>query len=254
MTFIPQKDFYLAVRQGLVPGHSLVHKFGRNDAVPNGTWAFVTLIGHTSWPISSPVTAKIAVGGNAADDAAGAGAREITVQGIDSNLDEISEAIVAAGASGSSSTAASWWRIHRAWVSAVGTYGANNVGDIIVKIGPTAGDLIKIAAGEGQSQFTGFSIPEGKTGYLLSVNATVDAGKGADLRLFTRENYNNTTAPMSAARLKKYWDGVIGAIPPYRPVSPDVIMPELTDVWMEARGDGASTEVSADMEILLVDD
>ena len=251
MTVLNPRDFYLEVRKGNIPGHSLVHKFGRNDAVPNGSWQFVNLLGFTAWPISSVVPVRIKAGGNAADAAAGAGAREITVQGIDSNLDEISVAIATAGTSGSSNTSETFWRIHRAWVSSAGTYGAANTG--AVTITSSAGDLIQIAAGEGQTMFSGFSVPDGKTGYLISANITVDGAKAADVRLMTRENLNNATAPVSSVRVKKYWAGVLGSLD-YHPVAPDVTLPALTDIWVEARGGGVGTTVSANFELLLVDD
>jgi len=252
MSYIGSTDFLLRVKQGLVPGYSVVHKFGRNDAVPNGSWAFVNLLGFTSWPLSAATTVRIKAGGNAADTAAGAGAREVTVQGIDSTLAEVSETIATAGASASSVTTAQFWRVHRAWVSSVGTYGAGNTAAITIENGAGGTDLIQIAAGEGQSQFAGFSIPTGKTGYILSVDVTVDAAKAADVKLLTRESLNDTSAPMKSVRLKKYWDGVLGHLE-YRPRSPDITLAALTDVWIEAKG-AAATEVSADMEILLVDD
>ena len=41
MTYIGHSDFLIEVAKGNVAGHSLVHKFGRNAAVPNGSWEFV---------------------------------------------------------------------------------------------------------------------------------------------------------------------------------------------------------------------
>jgi len=251
MTFIAQRDFLIEVQKGNVPKHSLVHKFGRNDAIPNGSWAFVNLLGFTSWPLSTPKRVRIKAG-NVNDIAGGTGALGITVQGIDDSLDEASEVFVTTGGSASATSSTYFWRVHRAWVSGAGVYGGGNTGDVVVETAAGLADLIKIAASEGQSQFAGFSIPDGKTGYVLSVDLTVDAGKAADVKLLTRKDLNNTTAPMESVRLKKYWDGVIGHLS-YHPRSPDVTLPALTDVWIEARG-SAISQVSADIEILLVDD
>lgn len=246
-------DFYTEVKKGSVTGHSLVSKFGRNDSVPNGSWAFVNQLGHTAWQLSAATTVRIKSGGNAADTAAGAGAREVTVQGIDSNGDEVTEAIATAGASASSVTTASFWRVHRAWVSAAGTYGSANTGNIVIENGAGGTDLIQITADEGQSQFGGYTIASGYTAYLNSVNVTVDGLKAADIRVFTRDNITDTTAPVSAKRIKLYFDGILGSFV-YRPGSPILVLSGLTDIWVEARGGGALTEVSSNLELLLVAD
>jgi len=244
-------DFLFEVQKGNVPGHSIVHKFGRNDTVPNGSFAFVNLLNFTAWPLSAATTVRVKAG-NAADTAGGNGAREITIQGIDTTLAEVKEAVATAGESASAATTTSFWRVHRAWVSSAGTYGSANTAAVVVENSAGGTDLIQIATEEGQTQFAGFTIPTGKTGYLFSILMTVDASKAADLKLMTRRNFNDTTAPVNSVRLKNYWDGVQGvlALKPASPLSP---FPALTDVWFEAQGGGAGTEVSVDFELLLVD-
>jgi hypothetical protein len=254
MTYITDKNFLIEVAKGNVAGHSLVHKFGRNLAVPNGSWAFVSTLGHTAWPITtgdSSVRVKL---GNAADTAAGAGAREITVQGISAGtFTETSEAIATAGATSSSATTATFWRVHRAWVSSAGTYGAANTAAVVIETSGGETDVISIAAGEGQTQFAGWTVPAGKTAYLLSLHATVDAGKAADIRVFTRADMDDTAAPLKSKRLKLYFDGVLGSID-YRPRSPEIEIAAKSDIWVEAYGGGALSQVSADFELLVVDD
>lgn len=246
------RDFLIEVQKGNMDGHSMVHKFGRNDAVPSGSWAFVNLLGFTAWPLSAATTVRIKAGGDAADTAAGNGAREVTVQGIDSTGAEISEAIATAGAAASSATTASFWRIHRAWVSAVGTYGAGNTGVVTIENSGGGTDLIKIAASEGQTQFAGYTVPTGKTAYLLGLHLTVDAAKAANFRVFTRGDITDTTAPMKSKRLRLFFDGVLGTLI-YKPSGPEMAIDALSDIWIEAYG-SAATEASANLELLLVDD
>lgn len=245
-------DYFVEVARGNVSGQSLVHKFGRNDAVASGVWELISQLSAATSFRSSASTVRIKAGGNAADTAAGAGAREITVVGIDDNLAEITETIATAGGSASSATTASFWRIYRAYVSAVGTYGVANTGIITIEDSGGAADMLIIAAAEGQSQHAAYTIPTGKTGYLTSIHLDVDAGKAADFRFFIRENFNDTSAPMSAKRLTLYWDGVLGTVD-FKPEGP-IEFPALTDIWIEAEGSGAGTEVSADFEILIIDD
>lgn len=244
------KNFYLEVMLGNLPGHSMIQKFGRNDSILNNVWDLVSPTGPSGAFPASGTPVRIKAGGNVADTANGAGAREITIIGIDTDLVEVSETIITAGANASAYTIASFWRVYRVYVSSVGTYAGNNASDIIIENGEIAAVIL---AGEGQTQHAGFSIPSGKTGYLIHVEIMVDANKSADIRIFTRENFTNTTAPMSPKRLKLYFDGILGHME-IQPHSPMLILPAVSDIWFEARGSGAGTEVSVDFEILLIDD
>jgi len=252
MTYIQNRDFLIEVQKGNVAGHSLVHKFGRNDAVANGAWEHVSLLPQTTF-LTAATTVRVKAG-NAADTAAGAGAQSITIEGVDSNLVDASEAVETAGGSASGNTTASFWRVYRSYVTPLraGAYGGNNTGDVIIENSAGTADLIKILAGEGQTQYGGYTIPTGKTGYLLGVLFTVDASKAADLRMYMRAAFNDFTTAFAPKLLKNYWDGIAGVFQ-FVPRSP-ITIAALTDVWFEAQGGGAITEVSVDFEILLVDD
>lgn len=252
MSRIFTRDFLIEVQKGTVAGHAIVHKFGRNIAVPNGSWAFISLLGHTSWPLSAATTVRIKAGGNANDTAAGTGAREVVVEGIDSNLAELSEAIATAGASASSNTTASFWRVHRAWVSSGGTYGGSNTAAITIENSGGGTDLIQIPTGGGQSQFGAWTVPTGKTAYPLGIHIHVDSNKTGNIRLCTREDMNDTTAPVKPVRVKLFFDGVTND-EDFSPRSPGLAVAALTDIWAEAYGDGAIIEVSVDIELLVVD-
>jgi hypothetical protein len=246
-------DWYSAVSLGLVPGMSIVHKYGRNGAVPNGSWEAITPSGAINF-LQAATPVRIKAGGNAADTAAGAGARKITVEGLDSNLALATEEIVTAGASASSVTAISFWRIFRAYVSddSTGAYGGSNTGAITVENGAGGTDLIQIGSGEGQSQFGSYSIPVGKTGYVIGGDATVNGVKAASVRGFVRANLNKVTTPFSPKKLKIQSDGILGQSVLISK-SARIILPQLSDIWFEANGGGAATEASVDFEILLVD-
>lgn len=249
------KDFYAEIQLGNIAGYSIVHKFGRNDSVPNGQWELVSLLSDGSGLfMESPSTVRIKAGGNAADTANGLGAREITIIGINDTLEESIETIATSGAGASASTTNNFWRVHRSYLSEVGVYGSANSGNIIIEDSGGINDLIMIAAEEGQSQYGAYSIPLGKTGYLLDVHLTTDANKAADFRLYTRENFTNVSSPISPKRLRLYWDGILGQTEAYSPKSPGLILPALTDIWVEAEGGGAGTEVSINLEIMLIDD
>ena len=246
-------DYYSEVAAGNIPGHSLVHKFGRNDGVPNGSFELVSMLSTT--PIfltqSSAVTMRVAAG-HANDDTAGSHATEITVNGLDSTGAFVEQSVATAGASASSNFATDMLRVYRAWVSGVGTYGNANNSAVAIEDSGGASNYINIAAGAGKSEHCAYTIPLNKTGYMLSVSLYVDASKAANFVMYKRESITDTSAPMSSKRTQLYWDGVLQPVA-YIPKSP-MKFSGLTDVWIEAAGGGAGTEVSADMEILLVDD
>jgi hypothetical protein len=114
-------------------------------------------------------------------------------------------------------------------------------------------DSMVILAGEGQTQHGGFSIPTGKTGYLLKLHIMADGTKAADFRIFVKNNFNDTVVPMSPKQIKFFFDGVLGHMS-VQPNNPMLELPALSDIWFEARGGGAGTQVSVDFDILLVDD
>lgn len=246
------KDFLIEVQKGKVSGHALLHKFGRCANVPNGSWVFINTLCLTAWPLSAATTVRIKAGGNVNDTAAGTGAREITIQGIDSSFNEITETIATAGASASANTAASFWRVNRMWVSAVGTYEAANTGNIVLEDSGGVGDIIEMMLDEGQSQFAQWTVPIGKTAYLLETHIHVDSNKTSNIRLFTREDIDDITAPMPSKRVRVFFDGVQGEAR-HPAQSPEFALPEKSDIWVEAFGDGAVSHVSCSFEMLIVD-
>ena len=245
-------DFLVEVEKGNVAGHSIVHKFGRNDAVADGVWEDINTLGNSAWAIQAAVVVRVKAGGSANDTAAGTHARSILVEGLDETLALASETLTTNGTSASSATTTTFFRVFRATVATVGAYGNNN--DTLVTIeGPDEGpDLIAIGVGDGQSQFGAYSIPLATTGYLLSTHLQVDSNKPADIRMCERDSLDDVSAPMPATRIIRYFDGIAGEFE-LTTRSPQTLAAK-SDVWFEAEGSGASTEVSVDFEILLVAD
>lgn len=259
MSNILSTDFYTEVRKGNVTGHALVHKFGRNDGV-GATFEGIHLLSGAFNFLTAASTVRIKAGGNAADTAAGVGAQAITIEGLDNSLNFVSESVATAGGSASSNTSASFWRVFRlyvtpasagAYATSAGTVGANT-GIVTVENSAGGTDLITIGAGEGQSQYGAYAVPTGKTAYFLSATMTTDGNKAADFRCYTRENLSDFSTPFEPKRLKVYFDGILGTFS-FSPKSPGFTVSGGGDIWWEAEA-GASTEVSIDFELLLVDD
>ncbi len=253
MTYLGDQEFLTEVQQGKVAGYSMIHKFGRNGSVPDSTWQFVNRLGFTGWPLSAATTVRIKAGGDANDTAAGTGAREVTVQGIDDSFNEVSEAITTAGTGASAATTVSFWRVHRAWASAVGTYGGANLGAVIIENSGGGTDLIEIGGAEkGQTQFAAWTVPINKTGLFLGAHVWVDTNKSANIRVYTRADIDVTTAPMKSKRLRDFFP--VKGYCHYEPKGPELVIPAKSDFWVEASGDGAACAVTVNFELLVVDD
>jgi hypothetical protein len=243
------KDFLIEVQQGNIPGYSMAKIFGRNNSVENNVWSIVSVsIPSGTFPQSgSPV--RIKAGGNPADSPSGVGARSVSIRGLSTDLTEVRETIATSGANASAYTTNSFWRIYRSTVITVGMYNGSNVGEIIIE---NSEDMLTIAVEEGESQHGAFVIPSGHTGQIVGIYLNADGVKPADFRLMARFGITNTSPPIFAKQLKIYWDGVTGYIP--HVTAPSLSIPALTDVWIEARGGGANTEVSVGFDILLKKD
>lgn len=254
MTYLGDRDWLIEVAKGNVAGHSLVHKYGKNPSVAAGTEEDILQVAANFNWLQAATPVRIKAGGSVNDVAGGSGALAIVVYGIDDSGMLANETIATAGASATVATSTSFWRVFRAVVSEVGAYGGDNDGNIVIENSAGGTDLIQITAGEGQSQFGAYSIPTGKTGYFMGLEAQVDTGNNeATLSIYTRDDFNDVSAPMKARRLRNEFPGISGLFS-FRPKSPSMSLPGYSDIWIAATaGSGTAAVVSVDFEILLVD-
>lgn len=220
-------DFFISASAGIIPGVTVLHKFGSNSACSTSEEGIHSLGGAIPFT-SSADTVRVKAGGNANDTAAGTGARTIVVSGVDANFATSSETITLAGGSASASTTASFMRVTRAFVSGAGTYGAANAGDIIIQT--TGGtDLIQIDASKGQSQTTLFTVPAGKTGYILGYQGNSSSAKPNTIKFFIRNSADDVTAPYSPYRIQSTRSELSGSFDEQFRVPLRVT--EKTDIW-----------------------
>lgn len=260
MTYLANQDFLIEVAKGNIAGHSIVHKFGRYDAIGT-TYTPVAGGGIYQTPqVSGATTLRIRAGGHANDTAAGIGAREITLEGLDETGATVIETLATAGASASSVTTATFIRLFRVHVSASGSYATSAM--------PSHADTITIENGAGgtdwtsivdtdfarsQSEIGVYTVPLGKTAYILGVNVTIDSSKVADVIFFQRRNILETAAPYTAMRMLFQLTGII-APESIKPKAPFGGFPALTDVGAMAKVSTGTGSIEVDFDILLVDD
>jgi len=187
------RDFLIEVSKGNIAGHSLVHKFGKNEDV--GTTFEPLSIGAVyQTPQPAAATVLRVKAGNVNDTAAGTGAREVTIQGLDETGAVQEEALATAGASAGAAGSITFIRVFRAFVSSSGTYATaaadSMAADIVVENGGGGTDWLTIEMpdiGRGQSQIGVYSVPLGKTAYVFSYIMTTDSSKAVDFLFFRRE-------------------------------------------------------------------
>ena len=224
-------------------------KFGRNESVTNGGWSPIVSSGTLNF-LTAADTVRVKAGGNAADTSAGAGARTVTVVGLNSSWKLDSETLTLAGASASSSSSKSFIRVFRAYVATCGTYGGANTGAIVIEsTGGTA--LLTVPAGDGQSQHCQYTVPDGSSMRIVRVEAQVPSAKDADLRLMVRQNADTVAAPFSPARVVGFRDG-IAASDVNGVYAEGLNLPPRTDVWIEAYGNGAGVSAIAEFDFYLI--
>lgn len=251
---------WLDTMRGLTSGITTVKKFGRNESVGT-TYVPVTFSGFYRTPQSSAATAlRIKAGGNANDTAAGTGAREVTLEGLDENFNLASEAVATAGASASSATTTTFTRLFRAYVSASGTYATSSAGshaaDITIENSAGTQDWCVIDATsfpKAQSEIGAYSVPTGYTAYVFLDDVTIDSGKTVDCVFFHRGGIDETAAPYTAMRAKSVLTGLTGGIADLSgrqvPLGP---FTGPCDLGFLAKVDATTGAVGVEFEIFLV--
>lgn len=244
------QDFRLRVARGTIPGVSAVHIYGRNPSVDT-TERVLWSAGAAAYTwLSAASTVRVKAGGNAADTLAGAGARKVLVRGLNSSWTETTEELSLAGASASSPTSTSFFRVLEAYVSEAGTYATPvNTGDILIET--TGGtEVARLLAGRAQSRLGLYTVPSGYTLYLTRILVSVEGNKSATLRLTQRQQAQVVAAPVQAARLVNEWPALSGVAELRHDTWEGY--PACTDIWLTAQTASGTTAVSAEMEGFLV--
>lgn len=246
----------LWLARGYFEGESVIKKFGHAELT--ASYTPVTHGNIYNMPqVSGATTLRIKAGGNAGDTSDGAGAREVTLEGLDETGAYVSETLATAGVSASSPTTTSFLRLFRVFVSASGTYADtstfSHIAEIVFENSAGGTDwatipILDIALSQGQIGC--YSVPLGSTAFISSIGYSVDGNKTIDLALFKREGILDTAAPYSALRVIREEIGISGAldIELSNPLGP---FPELTDLGFLAKG-ATTPSVSVDFTIILV--
>ena len=193
--------YYLAVAQGLVPNNSQVNIFAFSDNVKTGTPVTLwELTGTTVYAFPTSAIQMTLVSTSASDDTRAT----ILINGLDSSWNQISETIALNGTS-NVTTVNSYLRINNMIMTSTGTGQTANVGTITAKNGGITYSVISIALG--RSQAAVYSVPNGYTMYLISINAfNGDAAPGNAINYQVKSTNNAQTHPVTLTVLQTAWD------------------------------------------------
>lgn len=230
------------ITHGGISSVKTVGKYGSNDAVGTGAyediWKYTTDLSY----LTSAETLSI-VSGTANDDKdSGTGARAITVQGLDNDWNEIEEYILLEGLS-PVTTQKSYLRVNRAFVEEVGNVGTND--GLITMTASTAGTVQGvIAAGEGQTQQTHYSVPAGRTGYISKIWVNIGKGDDATVRLQTRNGAG--TKGWKIKRELKLFEATLD-----QPLQSYIKVEAKSDIRYQGQAGLASAKISAGYDLYL---
>jgi hypothetical protein len=172
-----QKSFIVEVAKGRVPGHSLVHKFGRNPDTDSAASATAVPVGRDVWDGGiagatawvPPTTARIhdLVSDNDEDGGAGTdtGALTVNVVGLDAAY-HLQEEVVTMNGVTNAPTTATFTMIHRMEVLSAGSAG-RNLGNITATAQTDSTVTAKSTADMNQTLMAIYQVPAGKTGYVV---------------------------------------------------------------------------------------
>ena len=240
---LKMEDRLLAISEGLVPGHSLMLKFGRNPDIDTGAAEDVWEGGGT-YPFQSTAKSLEVLSDSTSDTSTGVGARTITLIGLDSSLNEQTQVITMNGTTAVAITG-TWLRVHRCSVTTAGT-SAVNVGTLTVRIAGGGTTLLVVGAGNGQTLMAVYTIPTGYTGYMMKYYVSANAGATApqiDLKLYTRSATGIINLKHQQALNGGSFAHEFGA--PFR-------IPEKNDIYLNATTSVNNTDVCGGFDLVIM--
>lgn len=172
----PTPNVYLDVARDAISNSKIVHKFGANFDIDQGTDPESVWTGGGVYPWASLSSAQTiyCLSTSASDTTT------LTIEGLDANYDEISETVTLTGLTAVTTTN-QFLRVFRM------AYDATNVGDIEARVTSASGTIVaQIDAGYAQTLMSIYTVPAGHTGYLVALDATIDGTKTCQMLMYHR--------------------------------------------------------------------
>ena len=228
--YITDQNFQIA--RGLIRGASHINKFGYNPTV--GT-SFETVHDQSNSYTYLTSAGAATVTSSSGSDNNGT----VEIQGLDGDYN----LVTATATIGGSATTQTFLRVFRVILTSPNT-GLSNVGVISVTIGATT--VAQILAAKGQTLMALYTIPAGKTGFIININFSSAKDSEHTFRLMTRDN----TVTDAAWNAKEY-ASARGGFNNWRKFAINKVT-EKTDIDFQAIANNASA-CNGGFELILID-
>lgn len=246
----------LDISRGIASGHRYIRQFGRNAAV-GGTFSPIARAGVYRTPqVATAPFLRIRAGGNAADTANGAGARSVTLIGLDVNGDYLQETIATAGASASALTTNKFLRLTEAIVQTSGTYATQTALSHVasINIEDDAGNLWATIQDtdipRGDSEIASYSVPRNRTLFITNVRVEAAAANKSNIVMFARSGILQSAPPYDAMVLLQEFPEFSG-VTQFR-FDPPIRINQLSDVGFLAKTETSTTDVAVGFDCIEV--
>lgn len=213
------------IAEGNIANHDPLLKFGTRSATAANTASTIWEGPTALYAYMSTAQQLKVVSTSANDTSAGTGIRTLKVIGLDSNYDEIEESVTMNGTT-QVTTTNSYLRVFRAYGETSGSL-YTNAGTISVldNAGTTTQAIIN--PGDGQTLMTMWTVPNGKTAYIVRGGVSTESNKGAEISLFVRKLDGGILYPWLIKYRGYIFSGAVGI-----PVVIPFEIPEKTDIEM----------------------
>lgn len=193
-------DFLTQVARGKVDGASQVNIFAYSEQVKITYYTLWELTGTTQYAFPASAVVMTLASTSASDNTQAT----VLISGLDAAWALQTETVTLNGTT-NVTTAKSFLRINSMVLTSPGTGQASNVGVITAKNGGVT--YAQINAGIGRNQAALYSVPNGYTLYLYSINAfNGDASAGNFLNYQVKSTNNALTNPVTLTILQTSWD------------------------------------------------
>jgi hypothetical protein len=233
----------LTIAQGLVPGHTYNHKFGAVAMMSQNTTGSIWDKDDTYYPWSAYGTGAVATilttAANGSTSTLDDG-ESIRIEGLDENYEPASDTLTISGSTATGTQ--TFLRINRAYV-----IGNSSTNQTQIRISVNGTEVARIQINKAQTLMAVYTIPAGKTGYMMKLTSTCQYGADATIDFF-RRYYGE---PAFRIQHTAETSGAGGQY--IYPFTFSVALPEKTDIDMRATVRSNNARVTAAFDILLVD-
>ena len=222
----------LQISRGLIRGAYAVNKFGYNSAIGSSAFETVWDGSNLYTYIVTPGTAVVTSSNTGADNGG-----TVTVYGLDADYNLAQETLTIGGGAGTQV----FKRVFRAVMETANT-GTANVGTLTVTVDSKSAAII--SAGKAQTLMALYTIPAGKKGYLVQLDAGSSKDLENEIQLVVRNGSGNVWQTKDFISVRGGFNAKTYNLP--------LEINEKFDIEVRAKA-SATSAVSAGFELIVLD-